>query len=150
MDSRVVDNEQPDGRGHVAHTRPHAQHGAGVVVRLESGAAFALHDDDGSIDNLVELGEVEPPSPPRKTLVPDPADIGRVREPGSSQSDQRVLALPGTGMRVVGHSIAESARSVHLAESVHSSDDRVGFRVVGKRLLESAEHGNAGDGRVDR
>lgn len=42
VDKGVEEAEDPDGAGHVAHTSPHAHHGSGVVVSLQSRAVLAL------------------------------------------------------------------------------------------------------------
>ena len=121
-----------------------------MVVFLESGAALALGEDDGRVEDLVEFGEVEPPAPESKTLVPDPAHIGAVWQARRRvNQDIRVLASPAARRGVVGDSIAESAWAVDLAERVDGANDGIGLTVVGKRVLQSADHGHAGDSRVD-
>lgn len=70
VDEGVDKDKHPDRGGHVADTSPHAQHSACVVVGLQSCASLALCDDDASVDDLVELRQVEEPAPERKTLVP--------------------------------------------------------------------------------
>lgn len=133
MDTGVDQDEHPDGRGHEAHTSPHAEHGAGMVVLLEGGAALALGEDDGRVEDLVELGEVEPPAPEGKAFVPDAAHIGAVWQARRRvDQDVRVLAGPSACGRVVGDGVAQSTRAVDLAERVNGAYDRVGLAVVGE------------------
>jgi hypothetical protein len=150
VNTRVDEDEHPDGRCHEAHSSPHGQHSAGMVVLLESRAALTLCEDDGRVEDFVELGEVEPPAPERETLVPDPANIARVWQ-ASRRVDENigVLAGPGVGGRVVRDSIAEPTGPIDLAKRVDGADDRVGVAVVRERRLQRADHGHAGDGRVD-
>lgn len=148
MDARVDERKHPDGRGHVADTRPHAQHGTSVVVRLQSRASLALENDDERVNDLVEFGEVEDPAPESKALVPDAPEIIRLRETIGVQLDVWVRALPLMSVRVVGDGIAQSARPMHLAEGINGSDESVRFGVMGNGMLERADHGPAGDGRV--
>jgi hypothetical protein len=150
MDTRVDQNEHPDGRGHEAHTSPHGQHSAGVVVLLQGGAALALGEDNGRVEDFVELGEVEPPAPEGEALVPDPANVGRVWQAGRRvDQDVRVLAAPAVGGRIVRDGVAEATRAVDLAESVDGAYNRIRVAVVREGVLQSAHHGHAGDGRVD-
>jgi len=78
VNARVDKSKHPDRRGHEAHTSPHRQHSAGMVVFLECGASLALCENDGRVKDFVELGEVEPPAPESQALVPDSADIAGV------------------------------------------------------------------------
>lgn len=149
MDSRVDQSKHPDGWGHEAHTSPHGQHGTGVVVLLEGGASLALCEDNGRVENLVELGEIEPPAPESKPLVPDPAEIGAVGKTAGSQGNVWVEAAPRVIGVVEGNGVAKSAGAVDLAEGVDGANDGVGLAVVGEGVLEAADHGDAGDGRVD-
>lgn len=63
VNARVEEDEHPDWRRHEANARPHAQHCAGMVVGLQGCASLALCNNDERVEHLVELGEVEPPSP---------------------------------------------------------------------------------------
>jgi hypothetical protein len=149
MDTRVDGCEHPDWRRHEAHTSPHGQHSAGVVVLLERGAALALCEDDERVKNLIELGEVKPPAPESETLVPDPAYVGLVWHATGSNQDVVVQAAPGVVARMVGNRVAESSRAVDLAESVNRAHNGVGLAVMRKRVLQAADHGHAGDGGID-
>jgi hypothetical protein len=117
-----------------------------MVVLLESSAALALGQNDGRVKNLVELGKVEPPAPEGETLVPDSANVGRVWQAVGAHVNIGVQAAPGVVAVVVGDGVAESAGTVNLAEGVDGADDCVGLAVVGKRVLEAADHSHAGNG----
>lgn len=52
-------------------------------------------------------------------------------------------------MRVVRDCIAEPARAMNLAERIDGADDGIGIAVVGERVLQAADHGDAGNGGVD-
>jgi hypothetical protein len=149
VDTRVDKDKHPDGGRHEAHSSPHGQHSAGMVVLLEGGAALALGEDDGRVEDFVELGEVEPPAPEGKALVPDAADIGGVGQASRGvDQDVGVLARPGVGGGVVGDRVAESSRAVDLAERVNGADDGIGVAVVREGALQCAHHGDARDGRI--
>jgi hypothetical protein len=131
MDTRVDQNEHPDGRGHEAHASPHGQHSTGVVVFLEGGAALSLCENDGRVEHLVELGEVEPPAPKGQALVPDPADVGLVWQTRVCvHQDVGVLASPYARSRVIRHRVAQAARAVDLAQGVDGTHNSVGVAVV--------------------
>lgn len=135
MDTRVDQDEHPDWWRHVSHTSPHRQHSSRMVVLLESRAALALCKDDGCIEHLVELGEVEPPTPESKTFVPHSANISCVWQACITHEDVGVLAAPRVCVRVVGDSIAKSARAVNLAERINGTDYGIGVAVVRERTL---------------
>lgn len=78
MNEAVNEDEHPDRRAHVANASPHAQHGAGMVVGLQGRAPLAFGDNDESIQNLVELAEIENPTPESQSFIPQPTNIGRV------------------------------------------------------------------------
>lgn len=149
VDARVDRSKHPDRRRHEAHTSPHGQHGTGVMVLLEGGAALALGQNNSRVKDLVKLGEVEPPAPEREALVPDSADIRLVWQAGGADEDIRVQAAPGVVGVVVGDGVAQSPGTVDLAEGVDGADNGVGLAVVRERMLEAADHGHAGNGRVD-
>lgn len=56
--------------GNIPDTSPHADHSAGVMVCLQQAALAALEEDDGGVDDLVELAEVEPPAVPGERTLP--------------------------------------------------------------------------------
>lgn len=120
-----------------------------MVIGLESAAALSLGDDDSGVEHLVELGQVEPPSPEGKAFVPDPSHIRLIGSALGIQVHKGVLAHPPFLIVAVEHSVAESARSIHLAEGIHGADKGVALRVVREGGFQSAEHGVTGDGRVD-
>lgn len=55
MDKGVEEDKDPDRSGLVADTGPHGEHRTRVVVGLEEGRAATLEEDDGGINDLVEL-----------------------------------------------------------------------------------------------
>lgn len=149
VDEAVDEDEHPDRRAHVAHTSPHTQHSACVVVCLQSCATLALCDNDESVQDLVELAEVEEPAPEGKSFVPQSSNIGRVRVSVRAHVDQRVLGFPDVYGRVVCSSIAQASRSVDLAH-------RVGNACKTRRVVESWEsvsegsvHGDESSGAID-
>lgn len=115
MDTRVHERKHPDGRRHVAHSRPHAHHGACVVVGLERRASLSLGNNDGGIEDLVELGEVEEPAPESKTFVPESSNVGRIWGAIAVQMNKRIPGLPLVECGIVRGSISESSRPVNLA-----------------------------------
>jgi hypothetical protein len=149
VDARVYERKHPDRGRHVAHSGPHAHHGACVVVGLEGGASLSFGNDDGGIEDLVELGEVEEPTPEGKAFVPEPSNIRRVWNAIAVQMNKRVLGLPLVECGVVGGRIAESSRAVDLAQRVDGAYYGVALGIVGKCVLQGAHHGNAGDEGVD-
>lgn len=70
MYTRVDEDEHPYRRTHIPDPSPHAQHSAGMVVRLQCCAPLALRNDDERIENLVEFADVEHPTPESQTFVP--------------------------------------------------------------------------------
>ena len=148
VDAGVNLDEHPDRRRHVAHSSPHGQHGAGVVVLLESGATLSLNQNDDGVEDFIELGEVEPPTPERKSLVPHPTNVGAVRHAIGANVDVRVPAAPAVRIRVVGDRVAEASRSLDLAEGVDSTNKGIGLPPVGEGRLQAVEHGEAGKSGV--
>lgn len=120
-----------------------------MVVLLEGSAALALCENDGRVKDFVELGEVEPPAPESKTLVPDPANVGGVGQAVGADLNLGIEAAPAVVDVAVGDGVAQAAGAVDLAEGVDGADNGVGLAVVGERVLEAADHGHARHGRVD-
>lgn len=108
MDERVEESKDPDGGGHVSDAGPHAHHGSGVVVGLESGRTLALCEDDGGIQHFVELGEVEEESKVGESAVPEAPNIGSVRQSlgGETVSRVRVCHGPSVGVGIIDSSVA--------------------------------------------
>lgn len=50
---------------------------------------------------------------------------------------------------MVRDGVTEASRAVDLAESVDGADHGIGLGVVRERVLQAANHGDAGNGRVD-
>lgn len=149
MDEAVDEDEHPDRRAHVAHASPHAQHSAGMVVCLQSRAALALCDNDESVQDLVELAEVEDPAPEGQSLVPQSSNISGVGVSVRAHVDERVLGLPDVDGRVVGCSVAETSRSVDLAHRVGDAGKAVGVVEAGPGVHKGSEHGDEGGEAVD-
>jgi hypothetical protein len=120
-----------------------------VVIGLKGGAALSFGEDDEGVEDLIELGEIEPPSPPGKSLVPHPAYVRGVRKTVGTQANIAVLVDPLIRVRVIRVGIPKPARSMNLAESIDCSDKCVGLAVVREGPLQSAEHGVTCDGGVD-
>jgi hypothetical protein len=149
VDEAVDEDEHPDGRAHVAHTSPHAQHSACVVVCLQSCAALALCDNDKGVQDLVELAEVEDPTPKGQSFVPQSSNVGRVRVTVRSHVDERVLGLPDVNGGVVCCSITKTSGSVDLAHRVGDTCKAVWVVETGPGVLEGSEHGDEGSEAVD-
>ena len=148
MDARVYQCEHPDRGRHVSNTRPHAQHGAGMMIGLEGTTPLSLGDNDGSVEDLVKLAEIEDPAPESESLVPDTANIRWIRLAIRIKIDQPVLRLPMALVGIPGHSIAQAARTMHFAERINSSSNSIGLSIVRDGVFESANHGHTGHGRV--
>ena len=149
VDGRVDEGEDQDGRRDVANTRPHAHHRARVVVGLQGRALLALGQDDGGIDDLVELGQVEDPAQVGQTLVPQAADVGRVGDPSFSQLVGRVPHGPLVNRRVVGGGVAVAPGAIDLAHGVGDAHHAIGVVPGGERVAEGLEHADEGPSRVD-
>lgn len=103
-----------------------------MVVLLESGATLSLDQNDGGVEHFVELGEVEPPAPESKTLIPHPANIGGVWETVRADVDVRVPASPSVCIQVVRDGITKTSRALDLAERIDGANERVGLSPVGE------------------
>jgi hypothetical protein len=121
-----------------------------VVISLESRAALAFCQNDGSVKNLVKLGKVEPPTPPRKAFVPQPSNVSCRRQSIVVKADEAVPVIPLVRLWVIRGCAAESTRTIDLAESVNGTDECVVVGVVRQRPLESVEHSITSDCRVYR
>lgn len=120
-----------------------------MVVSLESRAALALCQDDNSIQNLVELAEVEEPAVESKTLVPKSTKIGSLRKPSITEEDCGWrLGNPGGLGGVVGDRICEAGNTMDLTETVHGTDKTIGALVASDCSRESTRHANKSPGRV--
>lgn len=137
VDAGVEEAEHPDGGGHEAHTSPHAEHSAGVVVSLERRAALSLGEDDSRINDLVELGQVEEVPIKRQSLVPHPAAL---KARGS---------LPRRRSRRVRDSVLRARGTVQFTQRVHDADDAVGAIDGGNGAREALVHPHEGPGGVD-
>jgi len=120
-----------------------------MVVSLQSRAPLPLGRDDKGVQELVELAEIEQPAPEGETLVPHAANIGGVRSSVWQQVDDGVLDLPGSGGRVEGDGVTQTARTVYLAERVGHTGQSVGVVEAGPDTIRSPRQGSKGDGRVE-
>lgn len=118
------------------------------MVRLQRGAALALRDDNGGIQNLVELGEVEEPAPERETLVPKPTNVRRIRSAELAEMDELVLGSPRIGSRVVVCRVTKPSRPMHLAERVDYVYYAVRVVSAGEGVFHGPDHGDKRDCRV--
>lgn len=125
VDTRVDVDKHPDRRRHVPHTCPHAHHRPSMVVRLKGRTTSALGDDDQSINDLVEFGEVEEPAPECKTFVPQSSNIRRIGRTLWQQVNKLVLGLPDIQRGVVRDCVADSSWTVNLAERVGDAREAV-------------------------
>lgn len=151
MDERVEEGEDPDGRGHVSDASPHAHHGTSVVVSLESGGPFALCEDDGGVEDFVELGEVEEEAKVGESTVPETADVCSIRQSLWSEMVSRVRVChgPSVGTGIVDGSVAESPGPVDLAETVDDGCRGGSHGLVWPGEPEGADHAEKGPERVD-
>ena len=149
MDTGVNLNEHPDRWRHVAHASPHRQHSTSMVVLLKSRAALSFDQNDRCVKDFVEFGEIEPPAPESKTLIPHPANISGVWKAIGTNVDVRIPASPSIRIWVVCDSITKASWTLDLAERVNSANKRIGLSPVGERCFQAVEHGHAGDCRVD-
>lgn len=119
------------------------------MISLESGAALALGNNNGSVKNLIELGEVEPEAPPGKAFIPHSSHVGRWRAGKGVEADGAVSVVPLICLRVEGGSAAKSTWAIDLAESINGTDEGVAVGIMGEGALQTVEHGIASDGGVD-
>ena len=148
MDEGVNQDEDPDGRGHVSHTSPHAQHGTGVVVGLQGGAGLALGEDDEGIKDLVELAQVEDPAVVSQTLGPHATKLRAIRQ---AVDDSGVLgqAVPTAGSVVVVDGVSNARLAVKAAEAVDSAGHAVRAHGAVDAPAHATEHAPEGPGGVD-
>lgn len=149
VDEAVDEDKHPDRRAHVAHTSPHAQHSACVVVCLQSRAALALCDNDEGVQDLVELAEVEDPTPEGQSFVPQSSNVSRVRVAVRAHVNERVLGLPDVDGRVVGSGVTKTSGSVDLAHRVGDTCKAIWVVKARPGVPEGSEHGDEGSEAVD-
>jgi hypothetical protein len=149
VNEAVDEHKHPDGRAHVAHTSPHAKHCASMVVCLQSRATLALCDNDERVQDLVELAQVEDPTPESESLVPQSSNVGVIGSAVRAHVDKRVLGLPNVDGCVVGSRVAESSRSVDLAQRVCNTGKTVRVVKAGPGVSQCPVHGDEGSEAVD-
>lgn len=69
VDKRVEHNKDPNGGTLVSDTTPHTHHGTSMVVTLQKTRWPTFQQNDDSINDLVKLGDVEPPAKQSQVLV---------------------------------------------------------------------------------
>lgn len=149
MNTRVDEGKHPNRSRHVAHTSPHAHHGAGVVVSLQRGAQLALGQDDEGIENLVELAQVEDPAVKGKALVPQAAHICPA---GRSITGERKVAgirQPLAILLTIVDSVAKTAWTMKPSHAVHEAIQTPGSHWVHDTATHDAHHGVEGPCRVN-
>lgn len=119
MNERVEEQKGPDGHRHVAHTSPHAHHGTGMMVCLQSRAQLALGNDDQGVNNLVELADVKQPSVESQSLIPHTAAGGAIRASGERSAVR--VAVPAMVSVTVVDAIADTWGPEDTAEAVRSA-----------------------------
>lgn len=140
MDARVDKDKHPNGRGHVAHTGPHAHHGTGVVVGLERGAQLALCQDNEGIENLVELAEVEDPAVKGQALVPDAAHVGAIGSSVTCQGDIAGVGCPAAFLGVVEDCISKASWTMEAGHAVDEAVDTLGGGRIDHTTVHDADH----------
>lgn len=148
MNSRVDQTEDPNGRRHIADTGPHAHHGTSVVISLQRGALLTLGKNDGRVDNLVELGQVEDPAKVSQTLVPETTDVTGVRLT-ASQLQRGVGNGPFIGQRAVCGGVTVATGSIDLTERVHDTDEAIGLGPGREGVAEGLQHADKSPGGID-
>jgi hypothetical protein len=121
-----------------------------VVVGLQSRAALAFCDNDEGVQDLVELAEVEDPTPEGQSLVPQSSNVSRVRVTVRAHVDERVLGLPNVDGRVVGCGVTKTSGSVDLAHGIGDTCKAIGVVEARPCVSEGSEHGDEGSEAVDR
>lgn len=139
VDERVEEDKDPDGHRHVADTSPHAHHGAGMVVGLESRAEFALGENDESVEDLVELAEVEEPAVEGKTLIPHAPSDEAARKALLVQPLSRI-GLPRVDLLIEEGGVAHATRSVNHADGVDGAGNALGPKGADQSAAHGVEH----------
>ena len=149
MDTRVDKGKHPDRGRHVAHTSPHAHHGTGVVVGLEGGAKLALGKNNESVEDLVELAQVENPAVESKTLVPETARLEAAGLTIGGELSIGRVGLPRLSIIVEEDRVAETSRTVQTAGRVDETGETLRSQRADHAAAQSTEHANEGPCRVD-
>lgn len=126
MNGRIDKNKHPDRRAHEADTGPHTQHGASMMVGLQSGTTLALGDNDHRIHDLIEFAHVKDKAPKGQAFVPQPANVRRVGISIVAQADRGVFDFPDVDGGVEGRCIAETSGAVEFAQRVCHASSSVG------------------------
>jgi hypothetical protein len=116
----------------IPDSSPHADHGTRVVVGLKKRALLSLQQDNGGVDNLVELGEVEPPSVPSERILPKTLNLNTRGDESS-----------------IHHGSVAHKDSPGLLTDLAQASDRVLERALVERVVHSPHHSDKGPSRVD-
>lgn len=149
MNTRVDEDKHPNRRRHVTHASPHTHHGTGVMVSLERGAQLALGQDDESVENFVELAEVEDPAVKGEAFVPDPAQIGAAGSSICGERDVVGVGQPPSLILAVVHGVAKTCRTMKPSHAVDKSVHTLRPYWVRHTTAHDAEHACEGPCRVN-
>lgn len=149
MNERVEENKDPDGHRHVADASPHAHHGTGVVVRLQSRAELALGKDDEGVKDLIELAEIEQPTIEGQPFVPHAPSRKPAWDAIGTQHRLRRIRLPRVGLIVEESSIAQTCGSVDTAQRIDEARGSLGAERADDSPPQSTEHPPPCPRRVD-
>lgn len=150
MNARIDKDKHPNRRRHVAHTGPHAHHGASMVVSLESRAQTALGEDDEGVEDLVELAQVENPAVESQALVPDAAQISAAGSAIASEGDSIGVRGPAALVLVVVDGVAQASRPMKPSHAVDKgTETSVGGEWADDTAAHDTNHSVEGPGRVD-
>lgn len=150
MDRRIEKDKEPTGRRHVTDPRPDDHQHARMMEGLQVRDCLALGQHDGRVEQLIEFGEIEEPAVESKPLVPESAEIRRVGYALRIHVDGHIGRGPDVRSRVVGHAVAQTARSMQLAQSIGHSGRTVLVPQTGPRVLDGLQHAQEGPSRVNR
>lgn len=106
-----------------------------MVVCLQQAALAALEQDDGGVDNLVELAQVEPPAVPSEGALPEALD-----------GDALVRALDG-GRRAIAAAHRHQDAAGLLADLAQTTDG-IGHAALVEGVVQAADHAHERPCRV--
>lgn len=146
MYKAVEEEEDPDRRAHILDPDKETPASSHMMVSLQGRALFALQEDDGGVDKLVKLGDVEPPAVKRQPFVPQATELIRLGKVGvdgglgsTGGTGERVALRPRPVRRVVDGSVAQTGSPLHPAEGIHGPPEPVRR---GERVLKAPPRGS--------
>lgn len=139
MDERIDQSEDPNRSRHVAHASPHAQHGASVMIGLQSRTELALGENDERVQDLVEFAQVEDPAVVVEALVPDASHLGVAWLAALKATDKScwICAVPASRRFVEVKGAAQTRRAMDPAQAIC----RGGNTSRPKGACDAASHG---------